>query len=98
LGLIARVGTVGAQRLGLPVALVRAAAGDPRPKTQARLLGHAAVQPCAPDEVLVLDAGFGGALLQEEGAARSVVRVAKNSTFRRASPPPYAGRGRRPTR
>jgi Transposase DDE domain len=98
LGLIARVGTVGGQRLGLPVALVRAAAGDPRPKTQARLLVQAAVQQCAPDEVLVLDAGFGVALLQEEGAARYVVRVAKNSTFRRASPPPYGGRGRRPTR
>jgi len=27
-----------------------------------------------------------------------VVRLAKNSTFRRASPPPYGGRGRRPTR
>ena len=53
---------------------------------------------CAPDDVLVLDAGFSAALLQVEGATRYVVRLAKNSTFRRASPPPYQGRGRPPTR
>ncbi|MGH2409381.1 MAG: hypothetical protein ACRDGS_03320, partial [Chloroflexota bacterium] len=53
---------------------------------------------CAEDDVLVLDAGFGIALLQEEGATRYVVRLAKNSTFRRATPPAYGGRGRPPTR
>jgi len=98
LGLITRVGAVGTQRLGLPVALVRAAADDPRPKTHARVLVRAAVQQCRPHEALVLDAGFGVALLQEEGAPRYVVRVAKNSTFRRAQPPAYRGRGRPPTR
>jgi hypothetical protein len=50
------------------------------------------------DDVLVLDAGFGVALLQEEGATRYVVRVAPNSAFRRATPLPSAGRGRPPTR
>ncbi len=59
---------------------------------------RAAVAHCAEDDALVLDAGFGLALLQEEGATRYVVRVAKNSTFRRSSPPPYSGRGRIPTR
>ncbi len=34
----------------------------------------------------------------EEGATRYVVRLAKNSTFRRATPPAYQGRGRPPTR
>ncbi len=97
-GLIARVGRVGSQRLALPLAFVRAAAADPRPSTHARHLVRAAVQRYAPDDVLVLDAGFGLALLQEEGASRYVVRVAKNSTFRRATPPPYGGRGRPPTR
>ena len=38
------------------------------------------------------------ALLQEEGATRYVVRLAKNATFRRATPPAYGGRGRPPTR
>jgi hypothetical protein len=44
----------------------------------------------------VLDASLGVALLQE--ATRYVVRVAKNKTFRRATPPSSARRGRPPTR
>ena len=98
LGLIARVGRVGDQRLALPLAMVRADAADPRPGTQQRLLVRAAVAQCAEGEALVLDAGFGLALLQEEGATRYVVRCAKNSTFRRATAPPYGGRGRPATR
>jgi hypothetical protein len=98
LGLIARVGSVGSQRLALPLTMVRADADDPRPGTQERLLVRAAVARCAADEARVCDAGFGLALLQEEGATRYVVRCAKNSVFRRASPPPYGGRGRPATR
>ena len=41
----------------------------------------------------MLDGGFSLALLQEEGAARYVVRVAKNATFRRAV---LAGKAVRP--
>jgi hypothetical protein len=98
LGLIGRTGSVGGQRLALPLAMVRADTADPRPSTQERLLVRAAVAHCADDDALVLDAGFAIAVLQEEGATRSVVRVAKNSTFRRTSPPAYGGRGRKPTR
>jgi len=98
LGLIARTGSIGGQRLALPLALVRADTADPRPSTQQRLLVRAAVAHCAEDDVLVLDAGFSLAVVQEEGATRSVVRMATNSTFRRASPPAYRGRGRIPTR
>ncbi|MDQ2827634.1 MAG: hypothetical protein M3Y74_01075 [Chloroflexota bacterium] len=98
LGLIARVGSVGGQRLALPLTMVRADTDDPRPGTQERLLVRAAVAQCAADEAVVLDAGFGLALLQEEGATRYVVRCAKNSVFRRATPKPYGGRGRRATR
>ncbi len=94
LGLVARVGSVGRQRLALPRAFVRADTADPAPGAQARRLVREAARQCAADEVLVLDAGFGVALLQEEGAARYVVRLAKNATFRRAAPPPYGGRGR----
>jgi len=94
LGIVARVGAVGPQRLALPLALVRADADDPRPGTHERLLVREALRRCAPDDALVLDGGFGLALLQEEGAARYVVRLAKNCTARRASPPPYPGRGR----
>jgi len=94
LGLIARVGSVSGQRLALPLAPVRADEADPRAGAQERLLVRAAVQACAEDDALVCDAGFGLALLHAEGATRYVVRLAKNSTFRRASPPPYGGRGR----
>jgi hypothetical protein len=98
LGLIAGVGRVGAQRLAVPRAFVRADPADPRPSTHERRLVRAALRQCAADEALVLDAGFGVALLQEEGATRYLVRAAKNATFRRAAPPPYGGRGRPPTR
>jgi len=98
LGLVARIGRAGGQRLALLRTIVRADAADPRPGAQERLLVRAAVARCADEEALVLDAGFGVALLQEEGATRYVVRLAKNSTFRRATPPAYAGRGRPATR
>ena len=98
LGLIAGVGRVAAQRLAVPRAFVRADPADPCPGAHARLLVREAVRRCAADEVLVLDGGFGVALLQEEGAARYVVRAARNAAFRRATPPPYGGRGRPPTR
>lgn len=97
-GLIARVGRVGTQRLALPLAFVRADAADPSPSAHARLLVQEAVEQCATDDVLVLDAGFGLALLQAATATRYVVRLAKNATCRRATPPAYGGRGRPPTR
>ena len=98
LGLVARVGSVGTQRLALPLAFVRADPDDPAPRAHERRLVQVAVQQCAADEVLVLDGGFGVALLQEAGATRWVVRATKNATFRRAPPPPYRGTGRPPTR
>ena len=97
-GLIARVGSVGTQRLALPLAFVRADPTDPTPSAHARCLVQEAVRQCAADDVLVLDAGFGLALLHATGATRYVVRLAKNATCRRATPPAYGGRGRPPTR
>lgn len=97
-GLIGRVGSVGRQRLALPLEYVRADPADARSSTHARRLVRAAVAQCATDDALVLDAGFDLALLQQEGATRYVVRCAKNRTFRRARPPAYGGRGRMPTR
>jgi hypothetical protein len=97
-GLVARVGEAGGQRLGLPLALVPAPEADPSPSAHLRAVVRAAVAQCAADDVLVCDAGFPLALLQAEGAQRVVVRLATNATFRRASPPPYRGRGRPPTR
>jgi hypothetical protein len=82
----------------LPRAFVRADPADPAPGAHLWRVVREAARRCAADEVLVLDAGFGLALLHAAGATRYVVRLAKNATFRRAVPPPYGGRGRPPTR
>ena len=93
-GLVARVGRVGTQRLGLPLALVRADITDPSTAAHERALLQAAVRASADQDVLVLDAGFEIRQLQAAGATRYVVRAAKNVTGRRAVPPAYPGRGR----
>jgi hypothetical protein len=98
LGIVARVGSVGEQRLGLPLALVRADPDDPSPAAHQRALVEAVATVLDEQDVAVLDAGFGVRLLQATGLAAFVVRLAKNATARRAGPPPYAGRGRPPTR
>ena len=97
-GLITRIGSLAGQRVGLLLGLVRADPADPSPRTHAARLVAAAVDRCAPADVLVVDGGFGVALLQAAGATAFVARVAKNVTARRATPAPYGGRGRRPTR
>jgi hypothetical protein len=97
-GIIARVGSVGPQRLGLPLALVRADAADSSVAAHERALLHAAVQASADDDALVLDAGFELRQLQEAGVTAYVVRTAKNVTARRAVLPAYPGRGRPRTR
>jgi hypothetical protein len=97
-GMVARVGSVGTQRLGLPLALVRADTLDPSTAAHERALVRAAVQAMAAADVLVLDAGFEIRQLQAAGATRYVVRAAKNVTARRADLPEYSGRGRPYTR
>jgi hypothetical protein len=97
-GIVARVGGVGTQRLGLPLAFVRADTKDPSTAAHERALVRAAVQAMVDDDVLVLDAGFEIRQLQEAGATRYVVRAAKNVTGRRAALPPYPGHGRPRTR
>lgn len=98
LGVVARTGAVGRQRLGLPLAIIRADPADPSVGAHNRAVLRAAVAELGPGDVLVVDRGFGLRLVQEAGAARYVVRLTKSGTVRRATPPPYRGRGRRPTR
>jgi hypothetical protein len=97
-GRAARVGSAAGRRLALPLAFVRAAPADPTPAAHARRLVRAAVRQRATAAALVLEAGFSLTLRQAEGARRYVVRVAKNSTFRRATPPASGGRPRPPPR
>jgi hypothetical protein len=98
LGVIGRVGEAGGQRLAVLQALVRADPTDPRPGTHNRQVLERAVALQAADEALVVDAGFGVRQVLAVGATAWVARERKNFTARRATPPPYAGRGRPPTR
>ncbi len=97
-GLVARVGSIGTQRLGLPLALVRADPTDPSSVAHERALVRAAGAAQAAHDVLVLDAGFEIRQLQEAGATAYVVRAAKNVTARRSALADYPGRGRPRTR
>jgi hypothetical protein len=96
LAVVAAVGSVGAVRLPLLRLLLRA---DPDKGSEAELQRRAVTQAGAalhPDEVLVVDAGFGVADLLTSHVPRFVARVARNFTARRNCLPPYKGRGRCP--
>ena len=98
LGIIARIGSVGQQRFGLPLGLVRADPDDPSPSAHQRALLTRAVALQASDDVLVTDRAFTVGRLPAAGATVWVTRLLKNVTARRARPPAYGGRGRPPTR
>ena len=98
LGLAARVGTVGTQRLAVPCLLVRGEPTETRETDlQMRLLQQANEQ-LADDEALVCDRGFPLRQLQAAGMQRYVVRTPVNFTARRATLPAYQGKGRKPVR
>jgi hypothetical protein len=90
-GLVARVGSVGGQRLALPLALVRPEAGQPGRQAHNRALVARAVALLGSDEVAVFDRGFLVSELQAAGCLRYLVRCAKNFTARRAELPPSRG-------
>jgi hypothetical protein len=96
LGMVARIGRAGEQRLGLPVALVRADQDGPSPSALLRKLLKEAAGALAEDELLVTDREFHPSQHQAAGVTRYVTRLPKNTTARRASCPPYRGRGRPP--
>ena len=81
------MGRVGTQRLGLPLAFVRADEADPSVGAHARALVRAAVAAMVDTDALVLGAGFEIRQLQAAKATRYVVRTAKNVTGRRADLP-----------
>jgi len=97
-GIIARIGRVGTQRLGLPLGLVRAEFSDPSPAAHLRAVLREAVAVTTPTDVLVGDRGFGVAALQAAHAPAYLVRLPQNFTARRRRPPAYGGHGRPPTR
>jgi hypothetical protein len=93
-GIIARIGSVGGQRFGLPLGFVRADLQDPSPSAHRRTLLTRAVELQAADDLLVTDREFTVGQVQAAGATVWVTRLLKNVTARRAEPPPYPGRGR----
>jgi hypothetical protein len=96
LAVVAAVGAVGKVRLPLLRLVLRAEPGD---RGEAELQRRALIQAgtaLQPDEVLVVDAGFGVAALLTGGVPRFVARVARNFTARRNVLPAYKGRGRCP--
>jgi hypothetical protein len=98
LGIAARVGTVGTQRLAMPCLLVRGEATDTsETDLQTRLLQRVKEQ-LAANEALVCDRGFPLRQLQALGIPRYVVRAPVNFTARRAALPEYRGKGRKPAR
>jgi hypothetical protein len=98
LGIAARVGTGGTQRLAVPCVLVRSETTDTsETDLQTRLLQRTNEQ-LATDEALVCDRGFPLRQLQAAGIQRYVVRAPVNFTARRAALPAYQGKGRPPVR
>jgi hypothetical protein len=91
-----RLGQIGHTRLGLPRLMLRREAGQSEADLQRRLIEQAA-RTLAPEEALVVDAGFPLADLLRCGG-RFVARARSNQTARRSALPAYKGRGRRPTR
>jgi hypothetical protein len=97
-GIAARVGTVGTQRLAVPYLLVRPETPDPREADLQRRLLQQVNEQLAEDEAVVCDRGFPLRQIQAAGIQRSVVRGPVNFTARRAVLAPYKGKGRKPTR
>jgi len=96
LGMAARIGSVGGQRLAVPCLLVRSEPTDGgEDALQVRLLKRTQAQ-LADDELIVCDRGFPLKQLQAAEVTRYVVRAAVNFTARRAYLPEYKGQGRPP--
>lgn len=96
LAVVAAVGAVGTVRLPLVRLVLRA---DPHDSSAAAWQRQALMQAgaaVAPDEVRVVDAGFGVADLLTAGVPRWVARVARNFTARGNVLPADQGRGRHP--
>jgi hypothetical protein len=98
LGIAARVGSVGAQRLAVPCLLVRREATEASDASLHTRLLQQVQEKLADDEALVCDRGLPLTQRQAAGMQRYVSRGPVNFTARRAALPAYPGKGRRPAR
>jgi hypothetical protein len=97
-GLIAGVGTVGPQTVPVVRQIVRAPTATASEAELVSAVLTQVAQQLAPDEAAVVDRGFSPRKVQAAKVPRWVCRVPKNFTARRATPPAYGGKGRRPSR
>lgn len=98
LGLVGRVGEIGAQRLLLLLDVVRVDAEDPSEAGLIQRLLRRAKQLMQLKDVLVADGGFPLEDVLAAGIELYIVKQARNVTARRPEPPPYSGQGRPATR
>jgi len=96
LGLVGVTGSLNGQRLAVPREILRVAPDDTSEKSLQTALLKRVKHHLAADEVAVLDAGFKLKALQEAEVQGYVLRLAKNFTARKNTPPPYSGTGRPP--
>jgi hypothetical protein len=97
LGLLGDVGHIDGQRVTITRHVVRAAG---RAKSEEGLMKRLARQAAAlmeDHDVVTADRRFSPIVLLNAGLKHLVVRRPKNLTMRRATPPAYRGRGRKPT-
>lgn len=94
-GVAVRVGSVGCQRVPVPVAIVRAAVNQANDTELMQRTLVEVAQQLAAEEAVVVDRGFTIPLLEGAGIKRYVVRCLSNFAPCRADPV-YAGRGRKP--
>jgi hypothetical protein len=92
-GLSVSVVRVGKTRLALPKTILRQPINDADEAGWQQRLVEGTAKELAPDEVLVLDAGFSLEHLLQQTGVRFVIRGRKNLTARRAELPAYQGRG-----
>ena len=97
-GLIASVGNVATQTVPVVRQIVRAPSATATEAELVRAVLTQAATQLAPDEAVVVDRGFSLGKLHAAGVPRWVSRVPRNFTARRATPPVYRGKGRRPSR
>lgn len=95
-GLCANLGQVGEQAVAVPVHLTRAAGRASQEEGLMARLAREAALALTEQAIVTADRKFSPLTLLRAGLPRLVLRRPKNMTMRRAEPPPYGGRGRKP--
>lgn len=98
IGQMGTVGFVGKQKVTVPCTLVRASGEVRSEEDLMKALAMSAAPQLSLHDVVTADRKFSPLVLLKAGCQHVVLRRPKNMTMRRAQPPAYTGRGRRPTR